>query len=364
MKKDYNVKLVYITAPLSGRISFRLMPRRRNERRKMNKRTVVNIVLAAAMVFSLGACGGKKAEDKIEAVADGTTVTGEGTLAVSGESIDIGGLALGPDGQAGQIHTHDGMKLIVPLEYDPLLTIEEGKNGMLFSVSETASVEAAKKLGEDPDGAGFLFAVARVSRDEINAMRCQDMSGADVVAGDDENCYVFYHPTDVRIIREESINEADQAIWSELNEWAFAARESFVAENGLTPLTYGNSSVEIALARAAYGGAEYTLSTTEYGPLSPAGVDAVPFVERLTANGKMEYFNGEAPDGEYAVLTLPGDGVRYDFFSAAGSENLVREVYDDGTEHLFKAEYADASLQVSAVVEEWYHAVAQAHGLI
>ena len=328
----------------------------------MKKRTAISFILALVMILSLGACGGKKAEEKMEAVVDGTTVTGDGSLAVSGESIDISGLALRPDGQAGQIYECEGMKLIVPLEYDPQLIVETGKDGELFSVSETASVEAAKKLGEDASGAGFLFAVARVSRDEVNTMRCYDMSGTDIVAEDAEGaCYVFYHPTDVRIEREGNINEADQAQWSALNQWAAAARESFAAENGLTPLSYGNSAVEMALARAAYGGAAYTLSTLEFGPLEPDVVDPAPYVERLTAGVRVEHCDDEAPDGEYAVLTFPEEGVRYDFFFAPG--NYIREVYDDGTEHLFKAEYADASLQVSAVVEEWYHAVAQARGL-
>ena len=207
----------------------------------MKKRTAISFILALVMILSLGACGGKKAEEKMEAVVDGTTVTGDGSLAVSGESIDISGLALRPDGQAGQIYECEGMKLIVPLEYDPLLTVETGKDGTLFSVSETASVEAAKKLRGDAEGAGFLFAVARVSRDEVNTMRCYDMSGTDIVAEDAEGaCYVFYHPTDVRIEREGNITEADQAQWSALNQWAAAARESFVAENGLTALTYGN----------------------------------------------------------------------------------------------------------------------------
>ena len=327
----------------------------------MKKKTAFRFILVMVMILSLGACGGKK-EEKMEAVVDGTTVTGDGSLAVSGESIDISGIALRPDGQAGRLYECDGVKLIVPLEYDPQLIVETGKDGELFSVSETASVEAAKKLGEDASGAGFLFAVARVSRDEVNAMRCYDMSGTDIVAQDaDGACYVFYRPTDVRIVREESITEADQTIWSELNEWAASVRESFIAENGLTALTYGNSVVEMALARAAYGGAAYTISTLEFGPLEPDGVDPSPYVERLTAGGRVEYCDDEAPDGEYAVLTFPEEGVRYDFFFAPG--NYIREVYDDGTENLFKAEYADASLQVSAVVEEWYHAVAQAHGL-
>ena len=331
----------------------------------MKKRVFICLILAAAMALTLGACGQKKEEQKVEAVVDGVTVEGEDSLAVAGESIDIGGLALRPEGQVGQIHEYDGMKLVVPLEYDALVTVETGKGELLFSVSETESIQAAEAKGYNGDGAGFLFGIDRVSRDELNAMRCQDMSGMDVIAADDGDiCYICVHPTDVRVERMGDLNEADLTTWTELNEWAAgAARESFIAENGLTALTYGNSEPETALARAAYDSeAVYTVSTLEFGPLEPAGVDAAPFVERLTANCRMEYCDEEAPDGEYAVLRFPEEDVRYDFFFAEGFENYIRKVSADGEEWLFKAVYADGTTKASAVMEEWYQAIAQANG--
>ena len=62
-------------------------------------------------------------------------------------------------------YENDGMTLLIPKDYDKLLVTErivDQKNGMLFSVSEKASIEAAKHLPYDMHGAGWLFAIGRV----------------------------------------------------------------------------------------------------------------------------------------------------------------------------------------------------------
>ena len=314
------------------------------------------ILLTALLLLTLIPCGPGSAE----------------SLGVSGDSVTIGDLALRPDGKAGRLYENDGLKLLIPLEYDELLLIdqvEDAEDGTLFYVAEKASVEAAKKLGDDYRGAGFLFAIARVPAEELNIRRCGYMTGQEVIAsGPDDNCYICYVPTDVRFVREsyEGIGDGtneDWKQWTMLNEWAYTVmREDFIAENdGFSPLRYGNSDVEIYLARAAYDpGADYTLSTLEFGPLEPGGVDAVPFVERLTRNVTVEYARmDEAPDGEYAVLRFPGDGIRFDFFFAEGGENYIREVRRDGSEMLYKASSDEENFRASAVMQAWYDALAE-----
>ncbi|MBR4549961.1 MAG: hypothetical protein IKO83_08630 [Oscillospiraceae bacterium] len=314
------------------------------------------ILLAALMFLTLIPCGSGSAD----------------SLSVSGDSITIGDLALRPDGQAGRLYENDGLKLLVPLEYDELLLvdrIEDAEDGTLFYVAEKASVEAAKEQGGDYRGAGFLFAIARVSEEELNIRRCGYMTGQEVIArGPDGSCYICYTPTDVRFVRESYEGIADGSNedwkqWTTLNQWANTTmRESFIAENdGFVPLRYGNSDVEIYLARAAYDpDADYTLSTTEFGPLEPGGVDAAPFVERLTRDVTVEYAReDEAPDGEYAVLYFPGDKIRFDFFFAEGGENYIREVRDDGSEMLYKASSEKDGFLASAVMRAWYDALAE-----
>ena len=107
----------------------------------------------------------------------------------------------------------DAPQLTVPEEYKDELIVKTGEEtgieGGLFSYYEKASVEAEKALagedGEAYDGAGWLFAIGTVSAEKLHEMLCGDMSGAEVFAEDEDgNYYIFYHPTDVRIVREDN----------------------------------------------------------------------------------------------------------------------------------------------------------------
>lgn len=271
----------------------------------------------------------------------------------------------------------DAPQLTVPEEYKDELIVKTGEEtgieGGLFSYYEKASVEAEKALagedGEAYDGAGWLFAIGTVSAEKLHEMLCGDMSGAEVFAEDEDgNYYIFYHPTDVRIVREDN-NYDDESVegWTKLNEWAGSVKESFVEENeGLTAVAYDNSDVAIALSRAAYmEDASYTVSTTQYGPLEPADdVDAAAFAERLTRNVKIEYADmEEGPDGEYVVLNFPEEGVRYDFFLMEGGENIIRRVYEEGGDDVYyTAVFEDEETTAAGIMQEWYDELAAANG--
>ena len=112
-------------------------------------------------------------------------------------------------------------------------------------------------------------------------------------------------------------------------------------------------------------GANFEISTTEFGPMAPNGVDGVPYFEKLVQNAKYEYVDmEEAPDGEYVVLSFPDDNVRFDFFKADGSKNLIRQVTTtDGEEYsyYFQATLADESVQAADVMQEWYNALVEAN---
>ncbi|MBE7008122.1 MAG: hypothetical protein E7422_03105 [Ruminococcaceae bacterium] len=317
---------------------------------KSSKKSVLSIVLAAVMALSLAACGAKET----------------GGVAISGESLDVNGIALRPSGEAGVICENNGFRLVIPLEYNELLNVTPGtdgdENGVLFAVAEKASVEAAENQGLDGDGYGELFAIGRISTDELNKRRCYDMSWQEVFAEDaDGNCYMFYHPTDVRFYRETTEQmTADQEQWTMLNGWAWEkACASFIAENsGLTALSYGNSPLDMYLARAAYQhGTHYTLGTPEFGEVEPGdGESTRTYVERLTRNATLTLADdSETPDGEYVALSFPDEDHRFDFFLAPGGENYVRDTWDGGeSQQLFKAVYADGTTKASEIVMEWY----------
>lgn len=265
---------------------------------------------------------------------------------------------------------NSGITLSIPGEYAEKLVVEDApEDGSLFKVSEKASIEAAKAQGMEYDGPGWLFSIGTVPEDEAHMMLCGDMSGADIFAKDAENnYYVFYHPTDVRLVRENYDDPAEMEGWSELNEWAATVQDTLVAENeGLTAEKFGNSEVEIALFNTVYGDKNYTISTLEHGPLEPGDVDPMPFVEKLTTGVKYEYAEEtEAPDGEYAVLTFPEESARFDFFFAEGGENFVRKVTGEGDDEfvmLYKATFEDGTTKASEIMKEWYDAIVAAAGV-
>ena len=316
-------------------------------------RALLSLTLALAMALSLAACGSS---------GSGTTV------ATSGDSITVDDLALRPDGEAGLLYDNGGLKLLIPLEYNELLqteVLEENADGLLFRVSEKASIEAARELGEDAEGPGWLFSIGKVDEAKMQDMLLYtDLSGSEFFAKDAYgDYYVYYHPTDVRYFRADNETMArDQEIWTQLNEWAWGkARDSILSEN---PQLMANpidpSAVNLYMARIAYmPGANYTLSTTEYGPVNPmaGGFDAASFVERMMNGVHYTYLDGEAPDGEYVVLNFPDDGIRFDFFRMEGAENTVREVHEDsGYEALYAVSFDDGETNASDVMLEWYYA--------
>lgn len=266
-----------------------------------------------------------------------------------------------PAETAAQVLENDGMTLTIPAEYAELVIAEAPENaedGTLFTVSEKTSVEAAKKQGGEDWGAGWLFGVARRSEEQTQQMRTSDMSGAEIFAKDAAgNYYIFTHPTDVRILRDGEIGEEDMKQWSVLNEWAWSAvRDAFVAENeGLEPVTFGNSEMDIAFARIAYTDVKYTIGTTEYGPLEPKDVDPAPYLERLMNGVTYEYTDSATPDGEFVALRFPDEELRFDFFPGT---NLIRRAYgEEGDGILYKATFADGETDACAVLQEWYDAL-------
>ena len=308
--------------------------------------------LALTVILMLAACGSKS----------------DAGVKISGDNITVDNLALRPDGEVGLLYENNGLKLLIPLEYDGLLqtdVLTDSEAGMLFRVTEKASVEAAKKQGIKEDGPGWLFSIGKVDEAAMQDMLLYtDLSGAELFAKDAYgDYYVYYHPTDVRYFRENNeAMAADQEIWTQLNEWAWGkVRGSMLAENPqLMANPVDSSVVNLYMARIAYmPGAHYSLSTTEYGPVEPeAGeFDAAYFVERMMNGVHYEYVDGEAPDGEYVVLNFPDDGIRFDFFRAEGKENYVREVHEEGGyEALYLATFDDGETKAGEVMQEWYYA--------
>ena len=258
-------------------------------------------------------------------------------------------------------YENGGLNLEVKPKYNQLITVgtpENDAEGILFTVSETASAEAGKY-----EGAGWLFSVGKVSEERLHAMLCEDMSGAQAFAKDsDGNYYIYYHPTDVRLERA-SQEELEEGIkqWSMLCEWADNVPASLAEKNGLETVSYGNSEVDIFIARAAYmDGINATLSTTEFGPVSIAGVDGAPYAEFVMRGWFMPAEGEETPNGEYVVLNFEDDDARLDFFFAPGG--YVRLISRDRTT-LYQAMWTDDSESFAEAMQEWYYAAIEKAGI-
>ena len=270
---------------------------------------------------------------------------------------------------ADKVLRNEGLSLFIP-GADAALVIAEApkdaEDGTLFTVSEKASVEAAEALGEEADGAGWLFAIRKVSADELQEMLCGDMSGVVPFAKDGAgDCCLFCTPTDVRLVREGEYTDEDFAAWGSLCEWANSVPDLFLAENlGLEPFSRGNSDLEIYLNRILCGLETYTVSTLEFMALEPGETDPAPYVEQLL-DGVFSYTDAEAPDGEYVVLMFPNDSTRFDFFFAPDGQNFIRKVVtleDYTSETMFQVEFKDETT-ANGIMSAWYDALAKDQGL-
>ena len=258
-------------------------------------------------------------------------------------------------------YENGGLHMDVTPKYNELVTVETPENdesGVLFTVSETASLEAA-----DYEGAGWLFSIGRLSEEKLHELLCYDMSGVEIFGKDAENhYYAWYHPTDVRFERATSEEmESGMEQWSMLCRWANSMKDEILNRNDLEFVSYDNTEINMYMARAAYlEGQNFTLSATEYGPLDPSGVDPAPYAGYMAEGLYWEADPAETPDGEYVVISFPDDDVRIDFFYAKG--DYVRLV-SGGHETLYQAAWVDDSFNYTDVMQGWYYAVAENLGL-
>mgnify|MGYP007101902185 CR=1 FL=1 len=263
-------------------------------------------------------------------------------------------------------YEHNGLRLSIPQEYSKLLVVDMLKGrGRLFTVSEKASILADKAQGGSGEGAGWLFAIGTVNETQLRDMLQHDMSGAEIFARDDAGVYyVYFHPTDVRLVRENYAQPGAVKEWTVLNAWAHdTVRERFIADNKrLTAEAYGNTDLDIYLARATFDDViQYTLGTPETHSWHPMDISPAPYAMRLMRNAQTEPLEAAtAPEGDYVVLNFPKDGVRFDFFLAEGSENIYRQIGSNGREQLFRMKFADGRTKAGKVIKEWCDALSTA----
>ena len=219
----------------------------------------------------------------------------------------------------------------------------------------------------------WVITITERNEEEAHKVMVDAYGGQQPIAVTADGIYlIFNNPTDVRYERATPEDmQKDQDEWTAACEWVASVAKNFAKENGLTVIGFNNTLAESALAKAAFDkDANYTISTTEHGPLAPNGVDPLPFYEKMTKGALYESVDvaeNEVPDGEYVVLEFPDEHVRYDFFFAEGSENLIRTVQtpEDSEEYTFftKVTFEDGTSKASEIMHEWYNAIVEANGI-
>lgn len=236
--------------------------------------------------------------------------------------------------------TSEGFTLSIPNEYVDLLivdtTVSEGKDGTFFSVHEKASVEASKVLWSDDETmvGGFLFGIGRIDETAFHLSMMGGMTGMDVFARDEEgNYYIYYHPTDVQLIRVGDYTDADWEQWNNLCSWA-DIKPAFMSENPrLIPYERTYQDIDCALHYIAYADAPIRL-TLKNGDViyAPEFSDSMPYVEQLLDDVMyFAYSSGDElnPEGSCITLSVPDflPNTTFDIFIDEGQQHIIRQNY-------------------------------------
>ena len=117
------------------------------------------------------------------------------------------------------------------------------------------------------------------------------------------------------------------------------------------------------MTRIREGTVSYTITTLETGAMAPVEGYEPEFADILLEATLKPANHEDVPDGEYVVLDLPEEHVRYDFFVGEEERNLFRQVNADGSEELYTATMPDEVLvTVSRLLILEANILAKAHG--
>lgn len=264
--------------------------------------------------------------------------------------------------------TSEGFTLSVPNEYADLLIVDttftQEQDGTFFSVREKASVNAAKTLWPDDEtiGGGFLFGIGRIGEAAFHQSMMAGMTGMDVFARDEKgNYYIYYHPTDVQLIRVGDYTDADWELWTDLCEWAAGVKLTFLFENRLTPYYRTYTDIDCALHYITYGGGTAHLTKTHGDAVyTPDLSDSLLYLEQLLDD--VLFYTVQSgdfdPEGDYISLSAPemfGHTV-FDFFVNEGQQQFIRQTFshtDDIAPIYYMANRDGGFFPAGQVMADW-----------
>ncbi len=291
------------------------------------------------------------------------------TVAALTAAMTVAG-TIGAFAQSAEVVEVQGVKFEIPADIKDLVIVETENldENELVKVSEKASVEAAKANGEDTDGAGWLFSIGTVPEADMIDARCNGAcDGQDFFAEDDDIYYVYYHPTDVRYVRETTDQmKEDEADWSKVNAWAFDNVRNEIVKNNpkLDAKHYSYTELDSYLCQMDNGrDIDYEIHSLEYPDLDVSKFDDNDeYIDELTDDVTFNVIEEpKNPDGECIVLEFPENNVRYEFLLNSDGQNTIREVIttgDDEQIYYYEATFEDPEDTSTGIMEKWVKAIA------
>ena len=184
------------------------------------------LMLSLVMMFSLGACTGSQ---NAKTPANQMTTTSTTTTTTPQQTED-------KDEKSIEIPIAEEMSDKLTVSYDPAENDSDHVK-TLVSVYETKSVEAGNAVHPGEDwGDGWLFGIVELDRVGMERYASYDQTGFEFFAkkADSETYYLYTHPTDVRMMRENDdmySDEASMAEWTAAVEWAGTMKDTILAAN-------------------------------------------------------------------------------------------------------------------------------------
>lgn len=208
----------------------------------------ISLLLVSTLTLSLCACGSTNdsSSDDVNQISPDTTIienvkTEKEEIIEDNRNIEQELEIVEPEITSLE---YGDLVINIPKNIMDLVTIEEGTSSdnphmtNLFDISETASIEAGQKMHPGEDwGDGWLFGISVVDQIGFEELVGIDIPGYTILAQNDDKYYIYTHPTDVRLMRENNDYSVGMEEWTMLCEWADSMKDTIIKDNDLLPVS-------------------------------------------------------------------------------------------------------------------------------
>lgn len=314
---------------------------------------IISLLLVSTLALSLSACSNTNdsSNNDVNQISPDTTIV-ENVEVEKEENIE--NIEEEPENTESDIVSAEYGDLVIniPKNIMDLVTIEEGVSSdnshmsNLFDISETASIEAGQKMHPGEDwGDGWLFGISVVDQIGFEELVGMDIPGYTILAQNDDKYYIYTHPTDVRLMRENNDYSVGMEEWTMLCEWAESMKDTIIEDNDLLPVSILNMDYTYDSEHKYFEYKdEWAHNIIILSQPVQQGENGIWCVERVE-----EYYNGELM---YKRFIFP---------IAMGIEQTAHQYYVELQEKVDNGENLDA-LNYEKVLENFLNSAAWYYG--